>query len=62
MMYCAIDDAAAFAREAGCELLDYRPFYTRARKALKGRVNLYTRIAMAVTDRAGRAFLLHLKP
>lgn len=60
-MYCAIDDAEAFAREAGCELLDYRPFYTRARKVLKGRVGLYAKVAMAVTDRTGRAFLVHLK-
>ena len=61
MMYCAIDDAGAFAREADCELLDYRPFYTRARKVLKGRVGLYSKIAMAITDRTGRAFLVHLK-
>ena len=61
MMYCAIDDAEAFAREADCKLLDYRPFYTRARKVLKGRVGLYAKVAMAVTDRTGRAFLVHLK-
>lgn len=61
LMYCTIDDSAAFAREAGCELLEVRPFYTSARRILKGRVNLYTKVAMAVTDRTGRAFLLHVK-
>ena len=61
LMYCAIDDPAAFAREAGCELLEVRPFYTAARRILKGKVNLYSKIAMAIADRTGRAFLLHMK-
>lgn len=61
LMYCAIDDPAAFAREAGCGLLEVRPFYTSARRILKGKVNLYTKVAMAVTDRTGRAFLLHMR-
>jgi len=61
LMRCAIDDPAAFVREAGCELVEVRPFYTAARRILKGRANLYTRVAMAVTDRTGRAFILHVK-
>lgn len=61
LMYCAIDDPVAFAREAGCELLEVRPFYTSARSILKGKVGLYARVAMAITDRTGRAFLLHMK-
>lgn len=61
LMYCAIDDPSAFAREAGCELVEVRPFYTAARRTLKGKVGLYTRIAMAVTDRTRRAFILHLR-
>ena len=61
LMHCAIDDPAAFAREAGCELVEVRPFYTAARRTLKGKAGLYTRIAMAVTDRTGRAFILHAK-
>ncbi len=61
MMYFAIDDASAFAQEADCELLEYRPFYTSARKILKGKVGLYTKIAMAVCDKDGRAFLVRLK-
>lgn len=61
LMYCAIDDPAAFAREAGCELLEVRPFYTAARRALKGKVNLYSKAAMAIADRTSRAFILHMK-
>ena len=61
LMYCAIDDPAAFVREAGCELIEVRPFYTDARRILKGKVGPYARVAMAITDRTGRAFLMHLK-
>ena len=61
LMYCAIDDPAAFAREADCELLEVQPFYTSARRILKGKVGLYAKVAMAITDRTGRAFLLHMR-
>ena len=62
LMYCAIDDPAAFAREVGCELIEVRPFYADARRILKGKVGLYAKVAMAIVDRTGRAFLLHMKP
>ena len=61
LMHFAIDNPAAFAREAGCELVEVRPFYTAARRILKSKTGLYTRIAMAGTDRTGRAFILHVK-
>lgn len=61
LMHFTIDNPAAFAHEAGCELVEVRPFYTAARRILKGKAGLYTRIAMAVTDRTGRAFILHVK-
>jgi O-methyltransferase involved in polyketide biosynthesis len=61
LMHCAIDDPAAFAREAGCELIEVRPFYADARRILRKKVGLYARVAMAITDRTGRAFLLHMK-
>ncbi len=61
LMHCAIDDPEAFAREAGCELIEVRPFYADARLILKGKVGLYAKVAMAITDRTGRAFLLHMK-
>ena len=31
------------------------------RRILKGKVGLYAKVAMAITDRTGRAFLLHMK-
>lgn len=61
LMHCAIDNPAVFAREAGCEGGEVRPFYTAARRILKGKAGLYTRIAMALTDRTDRAFILHVK-
>ena len=61
LMYCAIDDPEKFAQEADCELLEVRPFYTVARRILRGKVNLYSKVAMAIADRTGRAFLLHMK-
>ena len=60
LMHCAIDNPAAFAHEAGCELIEVRPFYADARHILKGKVGLYAKAAMAITDRTGRAFLLHI--
>jgi hypothetical protein len=60
-MHCAIDDPEAFAREACCELIEVRPFYGDARRILRKKVGLYARVAMAITDRTGRAFLLHMK-
>ena len=61
LMYCAIDNPTAFAREAGCGLIEVRPFYADARRVLKGKVGLYAKAAMAITDRSSRAFLLHMK-
>ena len=61
LMYCAIDDPATFASEADCELIEVRPFYASARRILKGKVGLYAKVAMVITDRTGRAFLLHMK-
>ncbi len=60
LMYCAIDDPAAFVREASCDLIEVRPFFTAARKMLRGKVGLYTKVAMVVTDRTNRAFIIHL--
>lgn len=61
LMYCAIDDPMAFARKADCELIEVLPFYTSACRILKRKVGLYAKVAMAITDRTGRAFLLHMK-
>ena len=44
------------------ELLEERPFFGAARKQLKRKLKLYTRIAMKVVDEGGRrGFLIHIK-
>jgi len=60
-MYFYVNDAQAFAQKCGMELVDIRTFYTTARKMLKRKLKLYTRIAMKVCDDGGRTIILHLK-
>ena len=60
-MYFYINDCPAFAQKCGMQLIEQRPFYTAARKILKRKLKLYTRIAMKVCDDGGRAVILHLK-
>ena len=59
-MHFHVDDPAAFARECGVELVEQRPFFTRARALLGRRLGLRTRIAMAVADRLRRTMIVHL--
>lgn len=61
MMYFYINDPQQFAKTVGVALLDVRPFYEDARKLLKKRIKLYTRIAMKVADDKRRILLLHVK-
>lgn len=60
-MYFYVDDGSAFARKCDMELMEQRTFYTTARKMLKRKLKLYTRIAMKVCDDGGRTIILHLK-
>ena len=43
------------------EYLECRPFFTDARKMLKKKTGLYTRIAMKVVDRDYKAKLIRLR-
>ncbi len=61
MMYFYVDNCEEFAMKAGAQLIEWRPFYTAARKTISRKARLYTRIAMKVCDDLGRAKLLHLK-
>lgn len=61
MMYFYINDASAFAKKAGVELLRESRFYDDARRMLKKKVGLYSRIAMKVADEKGRTKILHVK-
>ena len=60
-MYFYVNDGRAFAQKCGMELIEQRTFYTAARKMLKRKLKLYTRIAMKVCDDGGRTIILHLK-
>ena len=60
-MYFFVDDGMEFARKTGTILLEHRTFFTDARKILGRKLGLYTRIAMKIVDKGGRAILLHLK-
>ena len=56
------DNGQGVAKKCGMELLEERPFFGTARKQLKHKLKLYTRIAMKVVDEGGsRGFLTHLK-
>lgn len=62
MLYFGVDNPKLFTQERGLELLEIRPFFAVARKKLKSKLKLYTRIAMKVVDEGGRrGFLLHCK-
>ncbi len=61
-MHFSTDNGQDVAEKCGMELLEERPFFGTARKQLKRKLKLYTRIAMKVVDEGGRrGFLTHLK-
>ncbi len=61
-LHFSADSGQSIAEKCGMELLEERPFFGAARKQLKRKLNLYTRIAMKVVDEGGRrAFLIHIK-
>ena len=49
-MHFSVDSPTAFAGECGIRFMEQKPFFTEARKMLKKRLSLYTRIAMRVVD------------
>jgi O-methyltransferase involved in polyketide biosynthesis len=61
LMYFYINDSVEFSKRTGIKLIEERVFFTDARKMLKKKLGLYTRIAMKVVDDKKRAILLHLK-
>lgn len=61
MMYFCLDDGRAFAAKSGTRVIAQRPFFTQARKMLRHKLNLYSRVAMWVSDEGpARSMLLHL--
>ena len=61
-LHFSADNGQSVAAKCGMELVEERPFFGAARKQLKRKLKLYTRIAMKVVDEGGRrGFLVHLK-
>ena len=59
-MHFWVDDPEAFASKCGIRLIEQKPFFTQARRDLKKKLSLYTRIAMKVVDEGGRrGYILH---
>lgn len=61
MMYFFVDDCRSFAQKSNTILLDYRPFFTEARKMPGKKLTLYTRIAMKIVDEHELGKIIHLK-
>lgn len=56
------DNGKSVAEKCGMKLVEERPFFGAARKQLKRKLKLYTRIAMKVVDEGSRrGFLTHLQ-
>ena len=61
-LYFCVDNGQNAAEKSGMKLLEERPFFREARKQLRWKLKLYTRIAMKVVDEGERrGFLIHLK-
>ncbi|MCR5067500.1 MAG: class I SAM-dependent methyltransferase [Erysipelotrichaceae bacterium] len=61
-LHFSTDNGQIVADKCGMRLIEERPFFTDARKLLKRKLTLYTRIAMKVVDDSPRrGFLVHLK-
>ncbi|MDR0557969.1 MAG: class I SAM-dependent methyltransferase [Treponema sp.] len=61
LMYFYINDGAEFAERTETKLVEERVFFTDARKMLKKKLGIYTRIAMKIVDDKKRGVLLHLR-
>jgi O-methyltransferase involved in polyketide biosynthesis len=61
VMYFFINDSTEFSKKVGTKLIEERVFFTDARKTLKKKLGLYTRIAMKVVDDKKRAILLRIR-
>ncbi len=61
-LHFSADSGKIVADKCGMKLLEECPFFGVARKQLKKKLKLYTRIAMKVVDESGRrGFLTHLR-
>lgn len=59
MEFC-VQNSDEFANKCECEILSKTPFFTTARKILKNKTKLSTRLIMAFVDKFDLAFILRL--
>ena len=61
-LHFSADNGQSVAERCGMTLVEELPFFTEARKQLKRKLKMYTRIAMKAVDEGGRrGFLTHLR-
>ena len=60
-MYFGVDDARAFAKKCGAELLEERTFFPDALRMLGKRLSLVTRVSMRVAESKRQVLILRLK-
>ena len=61
LMYFGMDDAEAFAKKCGMELLEERTFFPDALRILGRRLGLVTRISMGVAEKKRQVEILRLR-
>ena len=61
-MFFSVDSPTAFAEECGITFIEQKSIFAEARKMLKKRLTLYTRIAMKIVDEGSRTgYILHYR-
>ncbi len=61
MMYFCIDDPEEFAKKSSAEIISVSGFFVKATKQIKGKLKLFTKIAMHVADSKKRTMILTYK-
>ena len=61
-MNFGVDDSEEFSKKIKMNLIETAPFFKQARKQLKKKLKLYTKIAMKFVDEGSRkAYLIHYR-
>jgi len=60
VMYFFINDGKVFAERTGTTYLDERTFFTDARKMLKNKLGLVTKVSMTVADKKKQTMIIQL--
>lgn len=60
IMYFFINDGKSFAERTGTTYLEERTFFTDARKMLKDKLGVVTKVSMAVADKKKQTMIIQL--